>query len=182
MSSLSIQFYATTAEVARLAESWIRREGLHAATVEYRPYSATPIVPGDIALQLRTRLERASRLLLAERPVDCSATGNGDLLDKNEGALIVELGRHGSFGLTESHLSTMSVSRAWRNIAADLKKNTTAGMVGTQQQSGASATYRSLRYTTGAATLAEAGIPLRPFEQSPVLCRPIGKRPVPEPG
>lgn len=170
MSSLSIQFFATTDEVASFARKWLEGGALHAAVVEYHPFSVLPITLEDV--EEHVRRERVRRLVLAERPVDCSAQGNNQLLDKNEGALVLDIGRTSAFGMTESRISTINSTRAWRLVASDLKRSTTAGMVGANEQSGATAKYRTLRYTQGAAKLEESGTPMRPFEKSPVRLRP----------
>ncbi|AKT42726.1 hypothetical protein [Chondromyces crocatus] len=169
MSSISIQFYAMPDENNDFVRRWMESEGLHAAAIEYHPFAVLPIARE--AADEGVQCEGGRRLVFAERPIDCSASSNTQLLDKNEGVLVLDIGRLGPFGLTESHLKTSQSTARWRKIAADIKKNTEAGMVGVNEQSGATAEYRSLRYTNGAATLAASGTPLRPFEQSPVRLR-----------
>lgn len=170
MSSLSIQFYATADDLSDFARRWMESQALHTAAVEYHPFSVSLIAHKDADAVMRC--ERVRRLIFTQRPIDYLASGNNQLLDKNEGALVLDIGRTGPLGLTESRLSTTNLTAAWRKIASDLKDNTKAGMVGANERSGATAKYRSLRYTHGAAKMAESGTPLRPFEQSPVRLRP----------
>lgn len=145
-------------------------EGLFAAAIEYHPFVVVPVEPENAGVSLRN--EHVRRLLFSERAVDCAASGNNQLLDKNEGSLLLDIGRVGARGMTESRLSTTNATARWRRIAADLKRGTRAGMIGTNERSGASAKCRSYRYTPSAADMEEAGTPLRPFEQSPNLLRP----------
>lgn len=170
MTSLSIQFYATLDEVAAFARRWLGVETIHAVAVEYRPFTVSPTTRDEV--EVHVRREGVRRLVFAEGPIDCSVHGNNELLDKNEGALILDIGRPGPSGLDESRVSATKVTVAWRKIAADLKQHTSAGMVGVNERTGATAKYGALRYTQGAAALEESGTPLRPFEQSPVRLRP----------
>ena len=170
MASLSIQFYATPDEVAAFARGWLTIETVHAVAVEYQPFTVSPTTRGEV--EAHAQREGVRRLVFAEGPIDCSVQGNNELLDKNVGALILDMGRLGPRGLQESRLSASKVTPAWRTIATELKQHTSAGMDGTNERSGATAKYRALRYTQGAAVLAESGTALRPFEQSPVRLRP----------
>jgi hypothetical protein len=169
MSSFAIQFYATLDEIAAFARRWLESKSLHAVAVEYSPFTVSPTVREDV--EAHVRRDGVQRLVIAEGPLDCSVQGNNELLDKNEGALILDIGRSGPAGLLESCVSTTKVTQAWRKIAADLKQHTSAGMVGVNERTGATARYGAFRYTQGAARLEKSGTPLRPFEQSPVrLC------------
>lgn len=170
MASLSIQFYATLDEVAAFARGWLGMETLHAVAVEYRPFTVSPTTRDSV--EAHVRREGVRRLVFAEGPIDCTVQGNNELLDKNQGALILDIGRFGTSGLNESRVSVTKVTEAWRKIATDLKQQTSAGMVGVNERTGATGKYRALRYTQGAAILEESGTPLRPFEQSPVRLRP----------
>lgn len=171
MASISIQFYAMPDELAALARTWIERDSLHAAAVKYRPFLAQPLLATQAVESVLE--ESVGRLILAERPIDCSAGGNLELLDKNEGVLVLDIGRVSSAGLTESRVSATTATPAWRRVAASVRKNTVAGMVGENERSGATATYRSFRYTPGAARLVRSGTPLRQFANSPVRLRPV---------
>jgi hypothetical protein len=170
MSSLSIQFYATADDLAKFVRRWMESEAVYSAAVEYHPFSVLPIGPKDADAIMRC--ERFQRLIFTKQPIDYLAWGNNPLLENNEGALVLDIGRTGPLGLTESCLSTMNVTATWRKIASDLKANTKAGMIGTHERNGATAKYRSMRYTRAAAKMEESGTPLRPFEQSPVRLRP----------
>jgi hypothetical protein len=118
---------------------------------------------------------RALRDILAPEQDRCWLDGTmmvADLIDKNEGALVLDIGRLGPRGLTESRLSTMAAAATWKKILAHLKKHTKAGVIGVHEQSGASGRYSSQRYTAGAKALFEAGIALRQFTQSAVIFQP----------
>jgi len=170
MASLSIQFFAAADELASFVKRSLEGNEIHAAAIEYQPYKVSAITRHEAEASVHS--ERVRRLIFADKPIDCSASGNNQLLDQHEGALVLDIGRIGPRGLTESRLSTTNVTTYWRKIAADLKRNTAAGMVGTNEKNGATAKYRSDRYTPGAAAMEQAGTALRPFAQSPVVLRP----------
>lgn len=170
MSSLSIQFFATIAEIGTLVKGWMAQDGLYGAAVEYQPFAVRPLVAEEADIQIAN--ERVQRVIFSEQVINCRATGNNQLLDTNEGALILDVGRSGPRGLTESRISANHATKAWKKLAADFKQRTLAGMVGENDQTGAMAVYKSLRYTSGAAQLDARGTSLRPFEQSPVRLRP----------
>lgn len=169
MASLSIQFYATLDELVGLVADWTLNDALYIAIVEFPPVRATSVARADAAASLR--MDRVRRVILAERPIDCVAVAE-QRPEPNDGALVLELGRLGPHGLSESRLSTTHVTEAWRLIAADLKRRTRAGMVGEHAGTGATAKYRSYRYTPGAARVYSEGTRLRPWAESPVVFRP----------
>ena len=106
------------------------------------------------------RCQRVARFVFAEQPIDCSVQTGTQLLDRNEVVLLLDLGRLGPPGLAESWLSTLVVTRRWRSLASDVKKRTTAGMMGIDDRTGATSRSRALRYTRGAAALEASGIEL----------------------
>jgi hypothetical protein len=170
MASLSIQFFATTDELAAFATRVLESGEVHAAAIVYQPYKASRITRHEAAANVHN--ERVRRLIFTEQPVDCSVSGNNQLLDQHEGALVLDIGRISPRGVIESRLSTTHGTTRWRKVAADLKRTTAAGMVGTNEQNGATAKYRAHRYTPGAAAIEQSGTALRPFDQSPVSLRP----------
>lgn len=171
MASFSTQFHATIEELADFVEIWLSDHAIRAAAVDYQPFTASPVKKDGIRIAL-LRDPAISRLVFSEREIDCGASGNNELLEKNQGALVLDIGRLGPRGLTESRLSTMAATETWAKILAHLKKQTRAGVIGVHEQSGASGRYRSQRYTPGAKALFEAGTALRQFAQSPVLLQP----------
>jgi hypothetical protein len=170
MASLSTQFHATTEELVALVEAWMTDHAVCAAAVVYQPFNASPVTKDGLRSALLR--EPVSRLVFSEREIDCSASGNNDLLDKNQGALVLDIGRLGPRGLTESCLSTLVATDTWKRMFANLKKQTKAGVIGVHEQSGARGHYRNHRYTRGAKELFEKGTALRQFEQSPVTFQP----------
>jgi len=170
MPSLSTQFFATIDELSSFIQRWIVTERIHAAAVAYQPFSASRITQDNA--EAIVNLEQVQRVVFCERPIDFAAESNTQLLEKNPSALVLNVGRVGPRGLMESSLGTLDATATWRRIAADLKRNSFAGMIGEDEPSGATAKYRTMRYTAGAARLEKSGTPLRPFEQSPVRLYP----------
>lgn len=170
MASLSVQLHATLEELGQFAASWLEDNPVHAVAIEYRPFALRVVTGASIRDEIRN--PRVRRIAFTEGPTDCTASGNNEFLDRNDGSLVLDIGREGPIGLSGSGLSTTVLTPAWRRISKSLKTLTAAGLVGTHDQSGATGDYRHLRYTPGARDLSEAGVPLRPFEQSPVSLRP----------
>jgi hypothetical protein len=171
MASFSTQFHATIEELATFGELWLADHAICAAVVVYQPFTASPVTKDDVRIALLRNLT-VSRLLFSEREIECAASGNNELLGKNEGALVLDIGRLGPRGLSESRLSTMAATETWKKILARLKKQTRAGVIGIHEQSGARGRYSSQRYTAGAKALFETGIALRQFAQSPIIFQP----------
>jgi hypothetical protein len=171
MASFSTQFHATIEELGSFVEVWMVNHAIYAAAVAYQPFTASPVTKDDVRIALQ-RDTAVSRLFFCERMIEYAALGNIDLMDKNEGALVLDIGRLGPRGLTESRLSTMAAAATWKKILAHLKKHTKAGVIGVHEQSGASGRYSSQRYTAGAKALFESGIALRQFTQSAVIFQP----------
>lgn len=65
-------------------------------------------------------------------------------------------------------LSTMTSTPTWKKMFASLKKITSAGAIGVHDETGATAKYAAHRFTPGAKSLQDAGVPMRPFAQSAV--------------
>jgi len=170
MASLSCQFFATVDEIAAFVKRSLESDEIYAAAIEYFPYKVSAITRHEAEASVRR--ERVERIIFNEQPVDCSVSGNLQLLDRHEGALVLDIGRISPRGLHESHLSTGNATPRWRKIAADLKRITAAGMLGTSEKNGATAKYRTARYTPGAAALEQTGTALRPLPQSSVILRP----------
>jgi len=169
MVSFSIQFHATLDELIDFLETWMDRYAIHAVAV-HKPFRAEPIsIPEarEIVSQPSVR-----SIVLTALPANLSAATGNELLDKNPGSLVLDVGRMRERGLEESCLNTMDASATWKKIATDLKRRTTAGAVGVHETTGAVARYRNRRFTTGAKALAEQGTALRQFAQLPVVFRP----------
>lgn len=150
MSSFSIQFHATPSELRELVARWLSAYPIHAAAVSYQPYSATEFDGQQVD---RAFESRPRRVVFAAHPLSLDVTGNAQLLDRNPGALVLELGSLTEKGLGESQLSTKDASETWKAIYRDVKKGTAAGATAVNEASGATAPARSHRHTPGAKAL-----------------------------
>lgn len=173
MASLSTQFFAATEELGAFVKGWLARDGIYGAVVEFFPFVVRPVLPEEVDERLAN--EGVRQVIICERPIDCRAQGNLELLDKNEGALVLQLGRLKCGCLTESHLSTMDATKMWRKFASELKKRTVAGMVEEAEGADSVGFWRAVRYTSGAAQLHASGVNLKQFAQSRVRFHPRAK-------
>jgi len=169
MATFSTQFHATLDELVDFVERWAEAHHLY-VTARHIPYRTEPVPIGH-SREVLAAPSVSSIVFTATLP-DLSAVDGDQFLQKNGGALVLHIGRLEERGLTESCLSTKASSSTWAKINADLKRHTTAGVIGTQERTGHSAFYRNHRVTAGARSLSERGTPLRQFAQSPVVLRP----------
>lgn len=173
MASLIVQFHATIDELAQFTSALLADSAIEALAVRYRPFEVTTVSREDAKVILFD--PRVLRLIFTRGPGNPTSTGNLDLLDANPGALVLDVGREGATGMSESCLKA-SVGRAvWKRALAELNRLTTAGVVGVHEETGASAVYRAHRLSPGAVKLSTSGVALRPFPASAVVLRPLQK-------
>lgn len=172
MPSISIQFHALPTEIGDFVRDAVLVQGIHGIAVEYHPFSARVFAPSDVDRIVSSPTVR--RLLFTERPPNCDAPGNVALLDRNPGALVLNLGRMTARGLEECHLSSKDASPAWLRAAAELKTRTSAGVVAVHDETRAELVNRSHRVSPGATLLAKRGVALRQFAHSPARLEPRG--------
>lgn len=173
MTSFSSQFHATPDELIELVKEILDKHGVYATAV-HSPFR-TEAVSSNSA---RDVLSQPSvwKVIFTESPPILSSVATGtQLLDKNEGSLGLHIGRVKNHSLEESWLTTKNASPVWKKINALLKGRTKAGVIGTQEKTGASAFYRDHRHTAGARALSEQGIALRQDVQSPIVLRPADR-------
>lgn len=171
MASMEVTFFATIDEIIQIVPPWLDLPGVNAVAVELGPFTVLPVTAEGIEEHLRR--ERVREIIFAEGSIDVSGTDQLQFLDRNEGVLILQIGRLGPTCLEESRVSTLRATPCWRKIANAVRKHTTAGMIGTHDETGAAATYRTCRYTEGAALLGRSGTPLRQFAPMAVRYRPV---------
>lgn len=169
MASFCIQFHATINDLVDFVHACLTNRNLHAVAV-YTPFEVKPLRPA-IVREVLSEESVHSVVFTVGNPV-VSATTSGQLLDANEGCLVLDIGRLRGRSLEESCLNTTRASPLWKKAAADLRRRTTAGATGVHEVSGASVRYRAHRFTPEARALSEQGVALRQFVTSPVVLRP----------
>jgi hypothetical protein len=158
MASFSIQFHATPAELCGFVRDWLSAHDVSCAAVTYQPYAACAVGAEDIGEAIEGGVRR---IVLAEQELALDVTGNTELLDRNPGLLVLELGQQTDAGLDESHLSTTQATATWKAIARALRRATRAGATAVNEATGAAAPARTHRYTEGAYALWESGTRMR---------------------
>src|SRR5579871_6439226 len=100
MASISIQFHALPEELVPLLRSFAEEVAAHVIEVRFPPFSASVISTAALA---EPRNDRSPwRVLLTAVPPTLPADGMNELLDKNPGALVVDIGGVTIDGLQES--------------------------------------------------------------------------------
>lgn len=169
MPKFSIQFHAVLDDLVDLVRVGLRMEGVSALAVRI-PFEVEPLTHENVVTTLA--LESVRSVVFLQAPAALGAATLNQLLDQNPNNLTLDIGRLHARGLEESCLSTMDSTPSWKRVADELKRRTRAGAWGTHETTGATAQYRNHRFTPAAVAMANQGIALRPFAQSPVVLRP----------
>jgi hypothetical protein len=151
MPDLSVQFYATQDEVADSLKKWVLHYGIQVAAMRFLPFSIA-LVTDDVSGAVRDA--DVNRLVLLHGPAVLNVRDKADFEDKNEGGLILDLGRVSESGLAQSWLTCRTDNDdafvVWKKIARDLRRWTTAGTTAINRQNGATEFDRENRYSPGA--------------------------------
>jgi len=171
--TFSTQFHATLDELGEFVRECLQKYGIYATAMHAFPFSVEPVSNEKLyGLMLDPTVHE---ILFTESPADLSDKSGLEFFDRNPGSLILRIGRLVPRGLEESSLGTLQSTSLWKKIATDLKRRAPAGVIGTDEETGASVLYRDHRVTAGAKALSEQGIPLRQDAQSSVVFRPATK-------
>lgn len=171
MTSTNSQFHATIEELILIAQKIAMESSVEVMIIRYFPFRTRLIDRNSIASILRD--ESIERLVFTHGPAKPTGAGNLELLDANEGALVLDIGREGPTGMTESRLSTSAAHAAWKDAINVLSQHTIPGAIGTSKLNGATATYRNHRLSPGAVERMREGVCLRQFATSPVFFKPL---------
>lgn len=169
MATFSTQFHATLDEIVDFVEKWATTYHLY-VTALHHPFRAESLSIGHIREVLAA--SDAPSIVFTAQPADLSAATGNQFLDKNDGSLILRVGRLVERGLEQSCLSTMQSNPTWAKINADLKRHAPAGATTLHEKTGETGTERNFRFTAGAKALSESGTPLRQFAQMSTIFRP----------
>lgn len=166
MTPFSTQFHADPTEVADAVESWMKSHAITACAVRSPPFRATNLrieevqrAVGDPSIDFLAFMERLPVL---------EASTQGEFLDRNPGALLLDVGRMTTTGLRESCLSTMEATPVWKRINQDLKRRTMSGATALNESTGATSYIKTHRYARSALALFEAGVRMLPTAGSAV--------------
>ena len=171
MGFRQLQFFASVKEIKDLISTCVKEMNVQIVAVESRTRRVFSVRPDDLSRCLDQ--ESVCALVLIPGAVELGERDAIGLARTYPDAVEIQIGRVGASGLTESALSTGQSSAEGANLAASIRRLTTAGMIGEAEGTGRSAKYRTARYSPDAAGLHAAGVPLRQFPDSLVRMRPI---------
>lgn len=163
-SSFGTQFHATTDEIVSLVESWVDRYPIHLSAFAFPPARQVQIKRETIREVIAS--PEVSSVVFTESTVDSSCQQAYDVAASGMVNLILNIGRLGPTGLSQSFLSTMTVTPTWQKMNRELKRVTTAGAMLVSPDGSPNEFRSNPRFTAGAKALAAAGTPLRQFAQS----------------
>jgi hypothetical protein len=172
MAGISIQFHALPEELLALAKQCVADFGLHVVAMRAFPFGAIKVRPNELdAVFLNSSPYRELAFSLHE-PV-WPATSQLNFYDKNPNGLRLDIKRKEPKGL-EQTLLTASTSdpvalSVWKKIAKRVKGMTQAGVVGVNPDTGATALFRSFRFSPGAKALEASGVAMLPFAGQCIL-------------
>jgi hypothetical protein len=169
MTDVLIQFHALPEELVALLEESVATSSINVAKVLFPPYEALPVRAGELATAV---LEpRFNGFVLSIRPI-LPTRSQAEIDRLHPDAMRVEVGRAVSLGLMESMLraraSDPEVIGAWQKIAKALKKVTRAGVDVSNPTTGACAHYKNHRFSAGAKSLEDAGVPILTLNKLPM--------------
>lgn len=173
MTFLNVQFHATAEELGAFVLTIAADSAVDIVAVRYNPTVASRVHRKDLVSAVNYASVR--RLLFTHGDATLTEGGGLALLDANEGALVLDIGREGPTSLIESRLSTSVPRAVWTNAFEELTRRTLAGAIGVNEKNGASAIYRSHRLSPGAIARSASGVSLRPFAGSPVVYHALVK-------
>ena len=162
MSDISIQFHALPSDLVPLVKEFVSERQLHVVGMSFPPFSAMEI-PNERIEQalLDGRYRRFA--FTEEKPVSPIASQK-QFGERHPCALILDVGRQSSSGLEQSRLACRTLDlpmpNVWRGFAQRLRSVTTAGAVAINPDTGATALMPNFRYTLGAKTLSQSGVPM----------------------
>jgi hypothetical protein len=164
LAGLIIQFHAHLGELKEFIERATTSYGLFATALWPHPFRARVVNSADLGLAIQDPAMRDIAFSTSAPRLD--AAHLLDFIDKNEGVLILSIGRLISAGLDESCLSTTTDDieklAIWKKVASDLRKQTKVGAQVVNPETGATSFSRSHRYTAGAKTLGDGGVAILP--------------------
>lgn len=166
MADISIQFYATESEISEWLKSWLADDDLTLIAMRFQPFCLTTVSASEIDKILRDPTMR--RLMVFASVVSLTAKGKSEFEAANGDGLVLDVGHLSKEGLSESWLACRTENvrslEKWRQVARDLKSKTNRGITAINRQSGASAFYKSGRFSRGAAELEATGTSMIPIQ------------------
>ena len=166
------QFHATLDEHINFVRDVLDQYGVYATAVGH-PFRAEAVSTENVSKVL-SQPDVWSIVFTESAPV-LSVKHEGELLDKNEGSLVLTIGKIVGQILEESSLGTMNASPVWKKINKLFKTRTRAGVIGTHAETGISKFYHDHRLSAGAIALSEQGTELRQYAQMSVVYRAADK-------
>jgi hypothetical protein len=162
MSKVTIQGYLLPQELLDLVVSWCERYDLHAVPMQFFPEFAADYLPdGEVLADHVARAGLPRRVCLGLDKPQMETRSPYEFMIKNPDWLVVDIGVETEHGLKESVIGANTQSpdplRAWKGIAADIRKHTLAGLWCFNAATGEKNFYRSFRYSPAVAARARTG-------------------------
>jgi hypothetical protein len=167
----SSQFHALPEELVQFVREQVAEFGLRVATVRHFPYRMEELDTKDLLEAFAD--PTVYSLVLAVPPLVAPVNDLNDLLQKNPGALLLDIGRRTENGLRESWIraraSAPDVVKVWKKIFSRFKRVTRAGATAINPATGATSRARDHRYTEGAMALNREGVAMLPMAGTAIL-------------
>lgn len=166
MADILVQFHAAPEELLDFVRTILTDCGLHVVAIRYFPTGAVEVNVDSLDRVFAKTSPYRELVFTIGAPI-LSAQSGMDFTDMNPSSLHLSIERIGEKGLRQSSLSARTEDATalstWKNVAKRLKQMTRGGVIVRNPDTGASAQYRSFRYTAGARALASRGVPMLPF-------------------
>jgi hypothetical protein len=163
---INIQFHATPDEIAGWLREWIECEQLYLVALTFSPFQSKVVELDKV--QSTVKDQAIKRLSLLIRESDLTPKYQSDFDDRHSDQLVLDVGHLTPEGLRESWMACRTNSAEaftiWKRIAKDIRAKTEPGVTATDIETGASAFYKSHRYTDGAKALENRGVVMLPIQ------------------
>jgi hypothetical protein len=172
MSDILIQFHALKSELLPFVEGCVRDFRLHITGFRFFPFEAMETRADDLP-RIFSDSSPWEEFAFTLGPPVLPAVSAGKFADANPDRLRLAIGRQTNHGLRQSSLSARTsnaeVLKIWQKIARRLKELTRTGVLAVNPASGASVKMATFRYTAGAKSLEDQGVPMIQVDGGPIL-------------
>lgn len=158
-------------EVIEFGEETAVRHKLNIVTMQFAPEECLDLLESPAALaRYVSAVGAPRRIALTPGSPDLAVTSPFEFVSKNQRALVIDVGTLQEGKLRESAIYAKTGEegdiKMWRDLVADLRKRTHAGLWGLNSSTGAKHFYKQNRYTAAVAREAEHGLQLVPLAGS----------------
>lgn len=163
MPDISIQFHATSEEIAGFVDSVLQETRVIFVAMRFFPFEIMEPAREDL-WKLIVNDSKVTRLAFTLQAPSLDVENELEFAEKNRNHLRLEIGKKIEKGLDQSWLVARTDDESalvvWRAIAKRLRAMTMPGVTAVNLITGETVKMRSFRFTTGAVAAEASGVPI----------------------